>query len=92
MPGEAKARLKTAERDVRSLKEHGGHLTQKASFLLDATLGLINLGGGVQPSTFRMSFLDGAVGGGVERPPQRRPIVEPVGHPRQVLQLGRQVG
>lgn len=42
MPAEAKARLKTVERDVRSLMEHGGHLTQKASFLLDATLGLIN--------------------------------------------------
>ena len=30
MPAEAKARLKTAERDVRSLVEHDGHLNQKA--------------------------------------------------------------
>jgi magnesium transporter len=42
MPAEAKARLKTAERDLRSLVEHDAHLTQKAGFLLDATLGLIN--------------------------------------------------
>jgi magnesium transporter len=42
MPSEAKARLKTAERDLRSLVEHDGHLSQKASFLLDATLGLIS--------------------------------------------------
>ncbi len=42
MPGEAKVRLETAERDVRSLMEHDGHLTQKVAFLLDATLGLIN--------------------------------------------------
>jgi magnesium transporter len=42
MPENARAKLKTAERDVRSLMEHDGHLTQKAAFLLDATLGLIN--------------------------------------------------
>ena len=42
MPEEARARLKTAERDVHSLMEHDGHLTQKVAFLLDATLGLIN--------------------------------------------------
>jgi magnesium transporter len=42
MPGEAKTRLKIAERDAHSLIEHDGHLTQKASFLLDATLGLIS--------------------------------------------------
>jgi magnesium transporter len=42
MPAEAKARLKTAERDMRSIMEHDAHLTQKAGFLLDATLGLIN--------------------------------------------------
>ena len=42
LPEEAKARLATAERDVHSLMEHDGHLTQKVAFLLDATLGLIN--------------------------------------------------
>ena len=42
MPENARAKLKIAERDLRSLIEHDGHLTQKAGFLLDATLGLIN--------------------------------------------------
>jgi magnesium transporter len=42
MPEEGRAQLATAERDLHSLMEHDGHLTQKAGFLLDATLGLIN--------------------------------------------------
>ena len=42
MPEEGRAQLATAERDLHSLVEHDGHLTQKAGFLLDATLGLIN--------------------------------------------------
>jgi magnesium transporter len=42
LPEDARVRLKTVERDLRSLMEHDGHLTQKTSFLLDATLGLIN--------------------------------------------------
>jgi magnesium transporter len=42
MPEEGRAQLATAERDLRSLVEHDAHLTQKAGFLLDATLGLIN--------------------------------------------------
>lgn len=40
---DCKARLKTMTRDVRSLTEHGIHVTNKITFLLDATLGLINI-------------------------------------------------
>jgi magnesium transporter len=36
-------RLKTLDRDVRSLTEHDAYLAAKFSFLLDATLGLINI-------------------------------------------------
>lgn len=36
-------RLKTMARDVRSIAEHGAALSQKVSFLLDATLGMINI-------------------------------------------------
>lgn len=42
IPEDADAKLRVAEQDVRSLLEHDGHLSQKAAFLLDATLGLIN--------------------------------------------------
>jgi magnesium transporter len=42
IPENARAKLKIAERDVHSLIEHDGHLTQKVAFLLDATLGLIS--------------------------------------------------
>jgi magnesium transporter len=35
-------RLRTIERDLRALAEHDTYLSQKTSFLLDATLGLIN--------------------------------------------------
>jgi magnesium transporter len=38
-----KPRLKTLSRDVRSLNEHAISLTNKILFLLDATLGLINI-------------------------------------------------
>ncbi|WP_207455653.1 magnesium transporter CorA family protein [Azospirillum sp. SYSU D00513] len=38
-----KAMLKTLTRDVRSLNEHAGFLSHEANFLLDATLGLINI-------------------------------------------------
>jgi magnesium transporter len=37
-----KARLKTANRDVQSLADHIGYLSAKITFLLDATLGMIN--------------------------------------------------
>lgn len=40
---DCKARLKTMTRDVRSLTEHGTHLSNKITFLLDATLGVINI-------------------------------------------------
>lgn len=40
---ELQPRLKTASRDVRSLSEHAVSLTNKIQFLLDATLGLINI-------------------------------------------------
>jgi magnesium transporter len=37
-----RARVKTAGRDVQSLSDHIGFLTTKITFLLDATLGMIN--------------------------------------------------
>ena len=37
-----KARVKSATRDVRSLADHIGYLSSKITFLLDATLGMIN--------------------------------------------------
>ncbi|MBE0412417.1 magnesium/cobalt transporter CorA [Yoonia sp.] len=36
-------RIKTLSRDVRSLEDHAGFLSQKITFLLDATLGMINI-------------------------------------------------
>ncbi|HKX89986.1 MAG TPA: magnesium transporter CorA family protein [Sphingopyxis sp.] len=41
--GEARARLKTIQRDVQALTDHASFLSGKINFLLDATLGLINL-------------------------------------------------
>jgi magnesium transporter len=38
-----KASLKTLTRDLRSLNEHAGFLAHEVNFLLDATLGLINI-------------------------------------------------
>jgi magnesium transporter len=40
---ENKNRVKTLARDVRSLMEHGKFLNDKATFLLDAVLGIINI-------------------------------------------------
>lgn len=40
---ESRARIKVIQRDVSSLNEHDAFLSQKVTFLLDATLGLINL-------------------------------------------------
>ncbi|MBM3526106.1 MAG: magnesium transporter, partial [Alphaproteobacteria bacterium] len=40
---ENQPRIKTLVRDVRSLVEHGNSMTNKATFLLDATLGVINI-------------------------------------------------
>ena len=37
-----RARIKTAHRDVQSLADHIGYLSAKITFLLDATLGMIN--------------------------------------------------
>jgi magnesium transporter len=37
-----RARVKTASRDVRSLADHIGYLSAKITFLLEATLGMIN--------------------------------------------------
>jgi magnesium transporter len=37
-----RARVKTAQRDVSSLADHIGYLSSKITFLLDATLGMIN--------------------------------------------------
>ena len=38
-----RARVKTASRDVGSLADHVGYLSHKIGFLLDATLGMINI-------------------------------------------------
>jgi magnesium transporter len=40
---ESRAHLKTLTRDVRSLNEHTAFMSSKINFLLDATLGLINI-------------------------------------------------
>ena len=43
-PGkEYDGRIRTLSRDVQSLSDHTGFLTQKINFLLDATLGMINI-------------------------------------------------
>lgn len=40
---DAKTRLKTVTRDVRSLNEHAAFISSKINFLLDATLGMISI-------------------------------------------------
>ena len=40
---ETRERVKTLSRDVRSLADHASFLAQKITFLLDATLGMINI-------------------------------------------------
>ena len=40
---DARARAKALNRDVHSLTDHAGFLSQKINFTLDATLGLINI-------------------------------------------------
>ncbi|SEN71798.1 magnesium transporter [Roseovarius tolerans] len=40
---ELRDRVKTLSRDIRSLLDHAGFLSQKVTFLLDATLGMINI-------------------------------------------------
>ena len=40
---ETKASVKTAQRDVQQLLDHAAHLTTKTTFLLEATMGLINV-------------------------------------------------
>jgi magnesium transporter len=40
---EVRARVKTLARDASSLTEHSSSLSQKITFLLDATLGMINI-------------------------------------------------
>ncbi len=42
-PREHKVRMKTLTRDIRSIADHAGFLSQKITFLLDATLGMINI-------------------------------------------------
>lgn len=41
--GDLRERVKTLSRDVRSIADHGGFLSQKITFLLDATLGMISI-------------------------------------------------
>lgn len=38
-----RSRIKTLTRDVRSLTDHSGFLSQKITFMLDATLGMVNI-------------------------------------------------
>ncbi|MQX38563.1 magnesium/cobalt transporter CorA [Roseospira navarrensis] len=40
---DARERIKTLSRDIRSLSDHSGFMSQKVTFLLDATLGMINI-------------------------------------------------
>jgi len=40
---DTKARLQTLVRDIRSLTEHAGFLATRVNFILDATLGMINI-------------------------------------------------
>ncbi len=40
---DVRERMKTLSRDIRSLLDHAGFLSQKITFLLDATLGMINI-------------------------------------------------
>ena len=42
-PKDCRDRIKTLSRDVRSLLDHAGFMSQKVTFLLDATLGMINI-------------------------------------------------
>lgn len=42
-PREHRVRVKTLTRDIRSIADHAGFLSQKITFLLDATLGMINI-------------------------------------------------
>lgn len=42
-PKDSRERLKTLYRDIRSLSDHAGFMSQKITFLLDATLGMINI-------------------------------------------------
>lgn len=42
-PENLRGRVKTLSRDVHSLLDHAGFLSQKITFLLDATLGMINI-------------------------------------------------
>ncbi|MFC6689731.1 magnesium/cobalt transporter CorA [Jhaorihella thermophila] len=42
-PRDLRERIKTLSRDIRSLADHASFLSQKITFLLDATLGLINI-------------------------------------------------
>jgi magnesium transporter len=43
LPNAVAARLQTVEKDISSLNEYSTHLTDKVQFLLDATMGLINI-------------------------------------------------
>jgi hypothetical protein len=49
-------------------------------------------GRGVQCLILVVVPFGGPVGGGVERPPQRWPVVEPVGHPGEPLGVGGEMG
>lgn len=40
---DVRERIKTLTRDIRSLSDHSGFMSQKVTFLLDATLGVINI-------------------------------------------------
>ncbi|WPZ34085.1 magnesium/cobalt transporter CorA [Thalassobaculum sp. OXR-137] len=40
---DSRERIKTLSRDIRSLSDHSGFMSQKVTFLLDATLGMINI-------------------------------------------------
>jgi magnesium transporter len=59
LASEARAKLKSLQRDVASLNDYETHLTNKIQFLLDATLGLTNI---EQNNIFRILTVVSVVG------------------------------
>ncbi|HTR15486.1 MAG TPA: magnesium transporter CorA family protein [Acetobacteraceae bacterium] len=59
MPAPVRQRLKSVQKDISSLNEYSVHLTDKVQFLLDSTLGLINI---VQNSLIKVLTIVSIVG------------------------------
>ena len=59
LPAPVRQRLKSVQKDISSLNEYSVHLTDKVQFLLDSTLGLINI---VQNSLIKVLTIVSIVG------------------------------